>query len=154
MAFASGSLFCLSATVIIMRQQKEVHFTLMLFIRSIFGMGEAFIVSQISRGFSLPHELYDSLMLAALAILSFTNQMFFNLALQMETAALVSLVTTSDSIFTYLSQFVFLGVVPDFYSGVGGAIIFLCILIMGFRKYLMEETSENGCRKRCFFLLY
>jgi len=137
------------------RQQKDVHFTLMLLVRSLFGMVLAFSVSQFSSGgFAVPHEFYDSIMLVGIAIISFSFQVVFNLALQMETAARVSLVRSSDPIFTYSSQFVFLGVVPDFYSGLGGALIFLCIVTMGFRKYLLEEPKSNGCKKPCFFLLY
>lgn len=89
----------------------------------------------------------------ALASLTFLGQTCITLAFKFEQAGTVSLCRTFDIVFAYVWQFVFLGVVPDKYSFVGGGIVILGVLLAAFRKFLGELAPENKTRKAFWIIL-
>jgi drug/metabolite transporter (DMT)-like permease len=95
---------------------------------------------------SVPTGLSDSLLTGGVALLSFIGQIAIILALKFEQAGPVSLLRSLDVIFGFLLQFAFLGVAPDLFSGVGGAIVLGGVVIIASRKWIKTMPEGSGMR--------
>ncbi|KAH6934588.1 hypothetical protein HPB50_025496 [Hyalomma asiaticum] len=86
--------------------------------------------------------------------LTFAVQMFLTKALQIENAAVVTIVkTSSDVIFGFVMQAVFLTVYPDLFSLCGGAFVLVGVLVIGMRKIAQAAAPDTKLRRRLRFLL-
>ena len=63
----------------------------------------------------LPRTGLDWILAVSLAVLAFAGQSFFTQALKYEEAGPVSLIRTSEVIFTFIWQAIFLSVAPDIF---------------------------------------
>ncbi|CAL8104295.1 unnamed protein product [Orchesella dallaii] len=152
-ALAVGSLICTSFYTIVTRSIRAVHFTVLTLVVGIVGVIQSFALIYFVGEFNMPGELFDSLFVAGVGILSFLGQIFTVFALKFENAGPVSLVRSCDVIFGFLFQFVFLQVAPDIFSAVGAIIVLLGVLSTGFRKWINSLPEEDKRRARWGFVL-
>jgi len=65
----------------------------------------------------------------------------------------VALVRTLDCILCFILQYAFLGDTPDLFSIVGSGIVIFAVLIITFKKYLLDLSPAHPSREVFFFLL-
>jgi len=81
------------------------------------------------------------------------SQVTLNLALNYEDAGKISIIRSSDVFFTYLFQFIWLGISTNVFSGIGAAlIIFGTVMIMAQKILDKKAESENKTEKRGIIL--
>jgi len=69
--------------------------------------------------FELPQSGLEWGLLVALVLITWGGQTSLILALQFEQAGVVSLINSTDTIFAFILQFIFLSVIPDMYRYTG-----------------------------------
>lgn len=149
--------------VLVLRIVRNVHFTTVSIVVGIVGILMCIALSAAVTGFSnetvigplpfqLPEGKDDWLKAGAMAGATFLQQIALTLALKYEEAGLVSLVETSSILFSYLWQFIFLGMAPDIYSVVGGIVVIGGVVVAGIRK-IISELPDNSRVKQKFWLL-
>ena len=143
-----------ASSYIFMRELRDVHFALLNMTFTFWGVSEALGASLITGVLKLPEGLHDSIVIyVVLPMLVFLGQFTLTLALKFENAGPVALVRTTDVLFSFCWQFIFLGVIPDIFSATGAAIVVLGVLITGVRKLISELPADDVKRKRLRFLL-
>ena len=112
---ACGSLLCQSLMVIVTRKLRKVHFALQMLVFGLVVIVHAVVMKFLVEGafVRIPTGLYDSLLIAGVAGFSFLGQSTNILATKFEQAGLVALLRSNEVVFSFLLQFLFLGVVPD-----------------------------------------
>ncbi|XP_049520776.1 uncharacterized protein LOC119444960 [Dermacentor silvarum] len=100
---------------------------------------------------------YDGSQIGYLLLIShltFALQMFLSKALQVESASLVTIVkTSSDVVFGFIMQAVFLNVHPDIFNVTGGTLVLSGVLIIGLRKIAQAAQPESTLKRKLRFLL-
>jgi len=150
---ACGSLICASLIVIITRKIRDVHFSVMTLTFGVIGVTQGFALTQYFNDFQAPQELFDSLLVVGLAVVSFLGQMTIIMATQFEQAGPVSLIRTCDVVFGFILQFVFLSVVPSMFSAIGGGIVLSGVVVTGLRKYIATKPEDDPTRRRLRYIL-
>ncbi|CAG7821849.1 unnamed protein product, partial [Allacma fusca] len=100
-----------------------------------------------------PHTGMDWFLACTLAAFAFAGQSFFTQALKYEEAGPVSLIRTSEVIFTFLWQMIFLNQLPDIFSIVGALTIIFGVVVTTVRKWIEELPEEHDLRVKFWFLL-
>ncbi|XP_077485940.1 solute carrier family 35 member G1-like [Amblyomma americanum] len=122
-----------------------------------YGCLSMLLVSIVSVAMGRLKIFYDGSQIGYLLLIShltFAVQMFLCKALQMESATIVTVVkTTSDVIFGFIMQAVFLNVQPDIFSLLGGTFVLFGVLIIGLRKIAEAAMPGSNLRRRLRFLL-
>jgi len=148
-AFAIVSMICSAFRIVITRKVREVHFILMLIVFGscgvILALALAFTFG--TDGLGYPTRMEDSLLVTGVGVTSSLAQIAFILAVKFEQAGPVALVKCSDVVFAFLLQFIFYGVIPQCSSGVGAIIVFVGILIMVSRKWIVTFPEDSKVRK-------
>ncbi|KAK8773061.1 hypothetical protein V5799_012398 [Amblyomma americanum] len=122
-----------------------------------YGCLSMLLVSFVSIAMGRLRIFYDGSQIGYLLLIShltFAVQMFLTKALQIENASVVTIVkTSSDVIFGFVMQAVFLNVYPDLFSMFGGTFVLIGVLIIGLRKIAQAATPGTVLRHRLRFLL-
>lgn len=115
--FAAGSLFCSSTMVIITRKIRHVHLSVMMMSFGLLGIIQSLaIIFIFGEGrIIVPDNVEEALLTAGVALFSFLGQTSYILGIKLEKAGPVAVVKSCDVIFSFLLQFVFLGVAPDLF---------------------------------------
>ncbi|ODN00876.1 Solute carrier family 35 member G1 [Orchesella cincta] len=150
---ALGCMVLATATFLLLRYLRQLHFSLITVIFGFWGSFQSLALSASISKFQPPEGVEHWMMAIGLASVTFIGQTCITLAFKFEQAGTVSLCRTCDVLFAYLWQFVFLGVVPDAYSLVGGVIVILGVLVIAFRKFLSELPPDHRYRQRFWILL-
>lgn len=108
------ALLCTAAFILIMRKIRKTHFALMMLVGGLWGIFEAGVLAVIMGVFTLPKNSTDFSLIVGLALLTFLGQTCFVLAVKYENAGPLAIARTTEAIFAFLWQFLFLDVVPDF----------------------------------------
>ena len=66
----------------------------------------------------------------------FIGQIFRTMALQREKAGTISLIQTSQVIYSFILQYIFLGEVPTLLGGIGAGLIFLSCVTLAIKNIL------------------
>ncbi|CAL8125727.1 unnamed protein product [Orchesella dallaii] len=150
---ALGCMVLATATFLLLRYLRQMHFTVITVFFGFWGSFQSLALSATISKFQPPEGVEHWMMAIALASVTFIGQTCITLAFKFEQAGTVSLCRTCDVLFAYLWQFVFLGVVPDVYSMIGGVIVISGVLVIAFRKFLSELPPDHPSRKRFWILL-
>nr|XP_037269216.1 pseudopaline exporter CntI-like [Rhipicephalus microplus] len=122
-----------------------------------YGCLSMLLVSIVSIAMGRLKVFYDGSQIGYLLLIShltFALQMFLSKALDVESASFVTIVkTSSDVIFGFILQAIFLNVYPDRFSILGGSLILCGVLIIGLRKIALASDPDSGIRHRLQFLL-
>ncbi|KAL1467053.1 hypothetical protein MTO96_005915 [Rhipicephalus appendiculatus] len=141
-------------TTVCIRATKGVSRSVVVFH---YGCLSMLLVSIVSIAMGRLKVFYDGSQIGYLLLIShltFALQMFLSKALQVQSASFVTIVkTSSDVIFGFIMQAVFLNVYPDRFSLSGGSLILCGVLIIGLRKIALAADPESGIRHRLKFLL-
>ena len=148
-----GSLLALTASitasfaiVIVRKLGSGVHFSLSMLYAAWEGVIFVLIfmaiagISPIPCFHSLPHVL-------GVAVLYFLGQVFRTVALQREKAGTISLIQTSQVIFSFALQYIFLGEVPTLIGGIGAGLILISCIILAL-KSIFKAVRINRSWKR------
>ena len=112
--YAVLALICASNFIIVMRKIRKTHFSMMMLVGGTWGVFESALLAVILGVFSFPQSLTEIALILSLAGFTFLGQIFFVLAVKYENAGPLSIARTTESIYTFLWQFLFLGIVPDY----------------------------------------
>lgn len=141
-------------TTVCIRATKGVSRSVVVFH---YGCLSMLLVSFVSIAMGRLRIFYDGSQIGYLLLIShltFAVQMFLTKALQIENASVVTIVkTSSDVIFGFVMQAVFLTVYPDMFSMFGGTFVLTGVLIIGLRKIAQAAAPETVLRRRLRFLL-
>ncbi|KAH7960346.1 hypothetical protein HPB49_018796 [Dermacentor silvarum] len=122
-----------------------------------YGCLSMLLVSIVSIAMGRLKIFYDGSQIGYLLLIShltFAVQMFLTKALQIENASVVTIVkTSSDVIFGFVMQAVFLNVYPDLFSMFGGTFVLVGVVIIGMRKIAQAAAPDTMLRRRLRFLL-
>ncbi|CAL8125840.1 unnamed protein product [Orchesella dallaii] len=150
---ALAGLMCTAVYLILMRKIRKTHFALMMIVGGAFGMFGCGISAYLLGLLKIPDNETDVILIIVLSLLTFLGQAFFVLAVKYEKAGPLSIARTSESIFAFLWQFLFLGVVPDMISVIGCILVMVAVLGTGYCKYLTELPNEKRLKKKLRILL-
>ncbi|CAL8091693.1 unnamed protein product [Orchesella dallaii] len=142
-------------TVIILRYICHVHYAFINFVYGVVGtVGSLLLCFFVGQGkFQFPENGHDWFLAGSIAGLTFMGINLFTLALKYEQAGTFALIRTSEIVFTFLWQFIFLNIKPDQLSIIGALIVVLGVIIITGRKWI-EMQSPNHKARKCFgFLL-
>jgi drug/metabolite transporter (DMT)-like permease len=106
----------------------------------------------------LKNDFYLAIVAGLISVLS---QILINLAIQLEDASKVSIIKSTDLIFTFFFQYICLGIQQNFFSLLGASCIFLSALMLVLYKRAdskhtkrLKKISENNLsvikKKSCF----
>ncbi|KAH7959932.1 hypothetical protein HPB49_015184 [Dermacentor silvarum] len=122
-----------------------------------YGCLSMLLVSIVSIAMGRLKIFYDGSQIGYLLLIShltFAVQMFLTKALQIENASVVTIVkTSSDVIFGFVMQAVFLNVYPDLFSMFGGTFVLVGVVVIGMRKIAQAAAPDTILRRRLRFLL-
>ncbi|XP_065309449.1 solute carrier family 35 member G1-like [Dermacentor albipictus] len=141
-------------TTVCIRATKGVSRSVVVFH---YGCLSMLLVSIVSIAVGRLKIFYDGSQIGYLLLIShltFAVQMFLTKALQIENASVVTIVkTSSDVIFGFVMQAVFLNVYPDLFSLLGGTFVLVGVVIIGMRKIAQASAPDTMLRRRLRFLL-
>ncbi|ODN02168.1 hypothetical protein Ocin01_04506 [Orchesella cincta] len=112
---AFSSMLCIAITIIMMRFLQNVYHGLINLVFGVWGALQTTLLAVALGVLEYPHDLQDALLMMATGVVFFMGQTFLALALQFEEAGPVSLVRTSEVVFAFIWQFLFLKVSPDIF---------------------------------------
>lgn len=104
-----------TVSYVILRYIRTLHFSVTAVGFGAWGTIENLTLAIVFGVLSLPEGSNDWCLAAGLILLTFIGQVFVILAFKCEQAGFVSLFKTSDVVFAFLWQIIFLGRIPDQY---------------------------------------
>jgi len=108
-------MLCLASNYVILRHLRTVNHALLNLIFSMWGFVESIVIALWIGVLAFPSSGKEAAFILVSAILSFFAQTCLTLALKYELAGPVSLLRTTEVIFAFIWQLLFLGVIPDVY---------------------------------------
>lgn len=108
-------MLCLATSYIIIRYLRTVHHAVVNFFFSAWGFFQCVSIAYYLDVLGLPKNCTEVFLIIATAVLAFSAQTFLTLGLKYEQAGPVSLVRTTEILFAFGWQLIFLGVVPDLF---------------------------------------
>ncbi|ODM97549.1 Solute carrier family 35 member G1 [Orchesella cincta] len=140
-------------TVIILRYIRHVHYAFINFVYGFVGTVGSLLLCYTVGEFQFPETGYHWFLAASIAGLTFVGQSLLTLALKYEQAGTFALVRTSEIVFTFFWQFVFLSIYPDLLSMIGALLVILGVIIITGRKWIETKKASHNARKWFGFLL-
>jgi drug/metabolite transporter (DMT)-like permease len=110
---ALASMVFATTTFVVLRYLRQLHYSVVTLFFGIWGSAETLLLSLLVSQLEIPQEMNDWLLAGALAGLTFIGQTCMTLAFKFEQAGTISLCRTTDVIFAFMWQFLFLGIIPD-----------------------------------------
>lgn len=139
-----AAIFAAFSFVLVRKVSKEVGARVVVFYFSVLGSVISLGAALISGGFKYPDcETYDVLYIIACGFLGYFGQLFSSKALELEKAAVVSLVRTIGIVFSFILQLIALDVVPTGLSIGGALLVLLCNMVIFAKKYFDQKRSEK-----------
>ena len=144
-----GAIFTACSTVLIRKISQEVGTRVVVFYFSVVGSVVSLCASLISGGFKYPdcgtHDIYY---IIALGFLGYLGQLLTTKALELEKAAVVSLVRTVGIALSFILQLIFLDVVPTGLSIGGALLVMLCNVVIFIKKYLDQKKLNKDVQEQ------
>jgi drug/metabolite transporter (DMT)-like permease len=100
-------------TYVALRWLRPVHYAVVTFFYGFYSVIECLIFALIAGTYELPQTGEHWLLAIALGVIAFFGQSMFTIALKFEDAGPVALIRTSEVIFTFIWQIIFLSEIPD-----------------------------------------
>ncbi|CAL8099506.1 unnamed protein product [Orchesella dallaii] len=114
-ALAFSCMLCITFTIITLKFLENVFHGIVNLVFGLWGTLQCLLVSFLCGTLSIPTEWPDMWKIFATAVLFYLGQAFITLALKYEDAGPVGLLRSTEVIFCFVWQFLFLDVVPDIY---------------------------------------
>ncbi|XP_067883591.1 solute carrier family 35 member G1-like isoform X2 [Heterodontus francisci] len=125
-AAAFGSAVCAAMTLTVIRKMgKSVNYVLSIWYYSVIGLVLSVIVVSVIQEWRLPFCGIDRAFLILIGVCGLGGQIFLTKALQIEKAASVALVKTTEVVLAFILQYLFINYSPTWWS-LGGA---LCVTV-------------------------
>jgi len=125
----SGSITASASVVVVRKLGRGIHFSLSMLYAGWEGAIVVIIFMLIADIDPIPCSQSLPLILAC-SIAFFIGQIFRTVALQREKAGTISLIQTSQVIYSFILQYIFIGEVPTLLGGIGAGLIFLsCVAL-------------------------
>lgn len=116
---------CAALTIVVLRKMgKSVHYLLSIWYYAAIGLIECLIALAVLGEWSIPYCGLDRWFVVFIGILGLCGQIFMVKALQIEKAGPVSIMRTTDVVFAFIFQAVFLHRTPTWWT-IGGA---MCVV--------------------------
>ena len=145
---------CQSATALILRHLKHVHFSVIVFNCSWPACAELLIVSYFLDVLRIPECGYSGWLVMSVGALGYFGQIFFTKALSVEEAGIIVMVQCSMDLFlAFILQITIFHVVPDTCTVIGSLMVFSAVLLTSLRKYLITLPDEHYLKRYLTFLL-
>ncbi|ODN02169.1 Solute carrier family 35 member G1 [Orchesella cincta] len=152
-SLAFSCMLCITFTIITLKFLENIFHGIVKLVFGLWGTIQCLIVSRLCGTLSVPSGWSDVWKILATAVLFYLGQAFITLALKYEDAGPVGLFRSTEVIFCFVWQFLFLGVVPDIYSCVGAFLVLLGVVLTILRKWINTLPSDNEFRNKCSFFL-
>ena len=129
----SGAIMASVAVITVRKLGPGVHFSLSMLYAGLEGTIVVLIYIGIARLNPIP--CFHSLpLMFGCSICYFVGQIFRTLALQREKAGTISLIQSSQVIFSFVLQYIFLNEVPNALGGIGAGLIFLSCVVLAVKS--------------------
>jgi drug/metabolite transporter (DMT)-like permease len=135
---------CGAGVHITLRKLKHVHYSTVIFTYSLWGMIQSAVFCYIVNVWSLPAGAKGWGCLTGVGLLAVSAQVCFTLALKTENAGAVSVLRSSEIVFAFVWQVVFLKEYPNVYSIVGGVLVMVCAVAYGIQKCFKIRKDQAG----------
>ncbi|OXA38335.1 hypothetical protein Fcan01_26818 [Folsomia candida] len=146
------SMACGSALLILIRNIRQTHFSLMLLVGGGWGVGQSGVLGWALGVLKVPDTMWVWFLMWCLCLMTFLGQIGIIMALKYENAGPVAVIRSSEVLFAYLWQLQFFGVYPDVYSAVGASIIIFSVVVIVTKSWLAGLSPDSLHRKRLVFL--
>ena len=137
----SAAILCAFASVIVRKLGSGVHFTLTMLFAAWEGVLFT-VVFMASAGQSMLPCLYSLAPIMGCSFFYLCGQAFQTLALQREKAGPVTVIQTSQVVFSFLFQFIFLGEVPNILCAIGASLILISCITLAMKSILKNMKKE------------
>ena len=117
----------------------RVHPMTILTIYGIVGMISSSIVTSALKEWVIPRCGKDRVLLILIGVLAFLVHLFTTLATLYEKATTVSIIKTTDVLFTFLLEYLFFGNIPNYITIIGAVLIVSCLIAITLRKWWSEK---------------
>ena len=105
------------------------------------------ILTTVLGQWSLPGCGMDRFALIGMGVLYFLCQTLSYIALKTESASVVSILYSSDIMFTFVLEFLFFGLVPNFVTVIGAVVIVVSVVGIAMKGFLDDnESSDNSIK--------
>lgn len=116
---------------------------------------ETVVITTLMNGFSMPHSLFEWLLIVLLGGFSFCGQILLTRSLQLEQAGPVSVVrAATDIALAFVWQLWLFDDVPDGWSITGAFLVTTCILITSVRKWVITLPEHSRIKSRLYFMIF
>ncbi|OXA59259.1 hypothetical protein Fcan01_06002 [Folsomia candida] len=139
---AFGCMLCITLSLIVLKFLETVPQDVVTLVLGIWGTVQCLVLSLLLGVLQFPTHFEDICKIVGTAVLFFVGQTLLTVALKHEDAGPVGLLRTTEVLFAFVWQFVFLNVVPNIYSILGAVLIMSGVIITLVRKWM--DTSGGG----------
>ncbi|XP_035231175.1 solute carrier family 35 member G1-like [Stegodyphus dumicola] len=154
LACAVGCVVLLSATFVMLREMKDVHFSVNLIFSGFIGVLENSSITAAISYYSWPRCGYDPVLVMLVGVFGFLGHCGLVLAIQTEAVSIITVMKAAlDIIIAMIFQAIFFQSRPTLYNAGGALLVISCIAIIGTRKWLQQMPEEAVLRKRFKYLL-
>ncbi|XP_015922681.2 solute carrier family 35 member G1 [Parasteatoda tepidariorum] len=142
---AVGCVLLLAFITISIRKLRNIHFSIVLIYFGFLGTIENTVITYFTAKFELPYcEGPDRMEVLLVGIFGFMGHCFLTLALQNETAGVVSSMKAAfDIVISIIFEFVFFNSIPDYYTLGSSLLVTIAIVTLGVWKWL-QTGQENS----------
>ncbi|CAL8099512.1 unnamed protein product [Orchesella dallaii] len=148
-----SSMILLTIHYVAIRYIRTLHHALVNLFFALWGLIECLVVAYAIGVLEVPKDMREVGLIILTAFLAFFAQTCVTLALKYEQAGPVALVRTSEVVFAFLWQALFLNVQPDMFSIIGAVLTLSGVVITSLRKMVMSLPEDHKCKKTFGFLL-
>ncbi|XP_064630637.1 solute carrier family 35 member G1-like [Lineus longissimus] len=138
----AGSIFHASVHIAL-RRLKNVHFATILFTYSIWGMLQSGIFAYIAGAWTIPKDPICWAYMVGVGGFSVCALSCLTIALKTENAGSVSVLRSSDLLFAFIWEMIFLNEFPNVWTIVGATLVMCCVLAYGIRKWYRLRQKED-----------
>ncbi|XP_071499960.1 solute carrier family 35 member G1-like [Diadema antillarum] len=121
--------------------QYRVHPVTLLIVYSLIALLFSSSAATIFDEWVIPRCGRDRILLVLTAVFTFLSQITVTLATRYEKATMVSLIRTSDVLFTFTLEYFFIGTFPNYITMIGAALILGSLIGITLRKWWREKKK-------------
>jgi drug/metabolite transporter (DMT)-like permease len=137
-----GSIFHASVHIAL-RRLKDVHFATILFTYSIWGMLQSGIFTYIAGAWSIPKDPICWAYIVGVGGFSVCALSCLTIALKTENAGAVSVLRSSDLLFAFIWEMIFLNQYPNVWTIIGATLVMICVIAYGIRKWYRIRKKRD-----------
>ncbi|GBN96346.1 Solute carrier family 35 member G1 [Araneus ventricosus] len=151
---AFGVLLCRTCQILFVRKAKKVHHSVMMFNFGWVTIIEGLVLLPALADFKRHRCDAQWIYILLIGLFSFSGQTFQNLSLKCEFAGSVSTMMAAVNItLSFLLDVFFFQGIPDYFSITGAALVGLCIIFAGIRKWVSSLPEKSLQRQKLRWIL-